>query len=97
MLSSLLEGSIAEVVHAKSVEILSEVGFCVPEQNAISRLEAAGFPVEPESQMVRVTPDLLETALARLPRDVRLYDRAGERPATFPQSVPHKSSGTGML
>lgn len=33
--------------------------------------------------MVRVTPELLETALARLPRDVRLYDRAGETPTPF--------------
>jgi trimethylamine--corrinoid protein Co-methyltransferase len=70
-------------VHEKSVEILSEVGFCVPEQAALARLETAGFPVDWESQMVRVTPELLEIALARLPRDVRLYDRTGEVPAPF--------------
>jgi trimethylamine:corrinoid methyltransferase-like protein len=64
--------SIAELVHEKSVEILTEVGFCVPERDALARLEAVGFPVDWESQMVRVTPELLETALARLPRDVRL-------------------------
>ncbi len=75
--------STAELVHEKSVEILKEVGFCVPEPDALARLEAAGFPVDWESQMVRVTPELLETALARLPRDVKLYDRAGERPARF--------------
>ena len=97
MLTSSLDDSIADVVHAKSVEILSEVGFCVPEENALSRLEVAGFLVEPESRMVRVTPELLETALSRLPRDVRLYDRAGERLAPVPRSVPHEASRTDTL
>ena len=75
--------SVAELVHEKSVEILSEVGFCVPEQDALIRLETAGFPVDWESHMVRVTPELLEAALSSLPHDVTLYDRAGETPAPF--------------
>ena len=80
-----LSGSIAELVHDKSVEILNEVGFCVPEQNALAHLDAAGFPVDWQSHMVRVTPELLETALARLPprNCVKLYYRAGEPPAPF--------------
>jgi trimethylamine:corrinoid methyltransferase-like protein len=69
MLASYLPDSLTELIHGKSVEILSEVGFCVPEQDALARLEAAGFPVDWESQMVRVTPELLETALSSLPRD----------------------------
>lgn len=86
--------STAELVHGKSVEILSEVGFCVPERDALARLEAAGFPVDWESQMVRVTPELLETALTRLPRDVRLYDRAGETPAPFERTPCFMGAGT---
>ena len=81
-------------MHEKSVEILSEVGFCVPEPDALARLEAAGFPVDWESQMVRVTPELLETALDRLPRDVKLYDRAGEKPAPFGQHSCFMGAGT---
>jgi trimethylamine--corrinoid protein Co-methyltransferase len=86
--------STAELVHEKSVEILSEVGFCVPERDALARLEAAGFPVDWESQMVQVTPELLETALARLPRDVRLYDRAGEASAPFERGPCFMGAGT---
>jgi trimethylamine--corrinoid protein Co-methyltransferase len=85
--ASPLDNSIAELVHAKSIEILGEVGFCVPEADTLRRLGAAGFPVEPDSQMVRVTPDLLETALDRLPRDVVLYNRAGDKPAPFPRNT----------
>jgi trimethylamine--corrinoid protein Co-methyltransferase len=77
MPANYLPDATAQLVHQKSVEILAEVGFCVPDPEALGRLRAAGFPVDPESCMARVTPELLETALARLPRNVRLYDRSG--------------------
>ena len=88
---------IAEMVHERSVEILAEVGFCVPDAAALSRLEAAGFPVDRESQMVRVTPDLLDAALRHLPRGVRLYDRAGQTPAPFPQRPCFMGAGTPVM
>jgi trimethylamine--corrinoid protein Co-methyltransferase len=93
-LGSYLSDSIAELVHERSVEILVEVGFCVPEQGALARLESAGFPVDRESHMVRVTPELLQTALARLPHAVRLYDRAGETPVPFERGSCFMGAGT---
>jgi trimethylamine--corrinoid protein Co-methyltransferase len=84
----------AELVHAMSVQILTDVGFCVPEASALARLEAAGFPVDHESAMVRVTHELLETALNRLPQDVRLYDRAGQTPATLELGSCFMGAGT---
>ena len=89
-----LSESIAELVHIKSVEILTEVGFCVPEPGTLARLEAAGFPVDRDAQMVRLTPELLETALAGLRRDVMLYDRSGERAAPFDQHSCFMGAGT---
>ncbi|MGD2143279.1 MAG: trimethylamine methyltransferase family protein, partial [Anaerolineae bacterium] len=65
-------------VHAASVDILTEVGFCVPAPEVLDQLDLAGFPVERASQMVRVTAGLLETALESLPRDVALHGRNGE-------------------
>ncbi len=94
MLADYLPDSLTELIHGKSVEILSEVGFCVPEQDALARLEAAGFPVDRESQMVRVTSELLEIALAHLPHDVKLYDRAGETPAPFERGPCFMGAGT---
>jgi len=89
-----LSDSIAGLVHEKSVEILSEVGFCVPERDALDRLEAIGFPVDGETQMVRVTSELLEAALSSLPRDVKLYDRAGKEPAPFERGPCFMGAGT---
>lgn len=77
MRNSHLSKKIADLVHEKSVEILQEVGFCVPDNNVLARLDSAGFQVDLDSQMVRITPELLDAALKSLPRDVRLYNRDG--------------------
>jgi trimethylamine--corrinoid protein Co-methyltransferase len=84
----------AELVHAMSVDILTDVGFCVPEAGALARLEAVGFPVDRESGMVRVTQELVETALNSLPQGLGLYDRAGRTPATFELGSCFMGAGT---
>ena len=84
----------AELVHQKSVEILTEVGFCVPEAEVLARLESAGFPVDRTSRMVRLTPELLAAALARLPREVKLYDLARQTAAPFERGACFMGAGT---
>jgi trimethylamine--corrinoid protein Co-methyltransferase len=68
---------LANLVHEKSVEILNEVGFCVPDNHVLVLLDSVGFLRDKESQMVRITPDLLDEALKTLPKDTRLYSRDG--------------------
>ena len=68
---------IANIVHEQSVEILIEVGFCVPDENLLTRLEAKGFRVDRDSQMARISTELLEDALKNLPRDFKMYHRDG--------------------
>ncbi|UCG25712.1 MAG: trimethylamine methyltransferase family protein [Chloroflexota bacterium] len=85
---------LADLVHEKSAEILFDVGFCVPEPAALLRLKRAGFPVDDDSNMVRLTPDLLEDALDGLNRDVTLYDRAGATAAPYRQQSCFMGAGT---
>lgn len=85
---------IASLVHQKSAEILQEVGFCVPDKDTLARLAACGFLVDFESQMVRLTPGILETALSRLPRDVKLYGRSGNQPAPYDKRSCFMGGGT---
>ena len=85
---------IPELVHQKSVEILAEIGFCVPEESALARLKGAGFPVDWDAHMVRVIPEMLETALSTLPDEVRLYDRAGKTPAPYDKRSCFMGAGT---
>ncbi|TET85292.1 MAG: hypothetical protein E3J37_02245 [Anaerolineales bacterium] len=83
-----------QLIHEKSVEILTEVGFCVPEGNVLSRLEHSGFIVDRDHQMVRLTPEMVESALESLPKDVKLYDRADETPLPFGERSSFMGAGT---
>lgn len=86
--------AIAELVHEKSVEILIDVGFCVPDDDVLARLNSAGFPVDRESQMVTITTDLLETALGTLPRHVKLHNREGATPPYFGSGSSFMGAGS---
>ncbi len=66
---------IANQVHQHSIEILEEVGCCVPDPATLARLKAAGFFVDRDAQMVRIPRELVEQALTTLPQDVKLYNR----------------------
>jgi len=85
---------IAAIVHNKSVEILTEVGFCVPDDQVLTKLEDAGFRVDQSSQMVRITNDLLDEALKTLPKDVKLHSRGGETLSRFRQEPCFMGAGT---
>ena len=86
--------NIAGLVHDKSVEILQEVGFCVPDEKVLASLESAGFLVDMGSQMVRIVPELLETALESLPKNIRLYTRNGEVVTNFGVDPLFMGAGT---
>jgi len=85
---------LAELVHQKSMGVLFEVGFCVPEESVLRSLMQAGFVVDKESQMVRVTQELLETALKTLPKDLKLYNRSGSAELDFNNGSYFMGAGT---
>ena len=84
----------ADLVHHKSMEILTEVGFCVPVDNLLPRLAKSGFIVDKETRMVRLTQDLLDTALKSLPKDVGLFDRSGSTKLDFQNGSSFMGAGT---
>lgn len=85
---------IADLVHQQSMKILTEVGFCVPEDNLLSRLAKAGFIVNEESRMVRITQELLDTSLNTLPKDLKLYNRTGSEAMDFNNGSRFMGAGT---
>lgn len=86
--------NIANIVHENSVDILTDVGFCVPDGDLLARLDQVGFIVDQESQMVRITSDLLDTALKSLPRDFKLYSRDGVQLDKFGKESCFMGAGT---
>jgi trimethylamine--corrinoid protein Co-methyltransferase len=97
MLAHHMPGSTVEIVHEKSVEILNEVGICIPEAGALTRLKRAGIPVDDENQMVRFPPDVLDELLERAPRDLHLYARNGQTPLPFEAGPRFMGSGTPVM
>ena len=85
---------IADQVHRKSVEILSEVGFSVPDSQTLADLKSAGFIVDDESQMVRITDDLLDEALSSLPGEASLYQRGSQVGLDFKDRSYFMGAGT---
>jgi len=86
--------NIAELVHQKSMEILTEVGFCVPEKSLLSRLAKVGFIVNKETKMVQITQELLNTSLKTLPKDVKLFDQTGSEELDFNNGSKFMGAGT---
>jgi trimethylamine--corrinoid protein Co-methyltransferase len=86
-----------EQLHQKSVEILNEIGICVPAADVLQRLRGAGLPVDAERQMVRFPPDALEELLRRVPRDLKLYARDGQTPVPFEAGPRFMGSGTPVM
>ena len=85
---------IAERVHRESAHILSEVGFCVPDEQTLADLKSAGFIVDRGDQMVRIPSELMEEALRTLPRDVKLHRRGGREPLGFDSHTYFMGAGT---
>lgn len=85
---------IAELVHQKSMDILTDIGFCVPEESLFAQLEKAGFIVNKETRMVKVTQELLNTALKSLPKNVGLFCRDGSNKLDFSNSTYFMGAGT---
>jgi len=85
---------IANLVHRKSVEILSEVGFSVPDPETLTKLKAVGFLVDDESQLVRITKELLDEATRTLPQDVKLYGRGSQVGLDFKDHSYFMGAGT---
>ncbi len=72
---SMLDATAVNYVHEQSLRLLAEVGVRVPLARAQALLADAGAQVDNDTQIVRFTPDLIESTVARAPRNVLLAAR----------------------
>ena len=86
-----------EEIHAKTQEILNEIGVCVPDPGVLKQLERAGLPVDPSRQTVRFPPDVLDQLLGQAPRDLQLYARDGKTTVPFDKGPRFMGSGTPVM
>jgi len=75
--------SITNLIHGKSAKILSEIGFCDLDVEALNRLEKVDFIADRDKQMVHISTNKLESALSTFPQNMNLFDRSGINPAPY--------------
>lgn len=92
-----IENSTVELIHQRTVQLLNDVGVCVPEANTRARLKRAGLPVNDETQMVRFPHHALDELLTRVPQGLKLYHRDGHTPVPFETGSCFMGSGTPVM
>jgi len=76
---SVLDRESIEKIRQSALEILQDVGVKYESKVAEDLLREAGHSVDSETRVVRLKPDLVEEALAKLPSRVLLAGRDGSR------------------
>ncbi len=67
-----------EQLHQATLEVLAKTGARFPLPRALKIFADAGADVDEKTRTVRIPPDLLMTALSRVPRNICLGSRGGE-------------------
>ena len=78
----LAQGEI-EQIDATSRRILHEVGILVENRDALELFQDAGAKVDFEKKLVKISPDVIDSAIEKCEPYVSLYGR-GDRESTFP-------------
>jgi trimethylamine--corrinoid protein Co-methyltransferase len=84
-------------IQSATLHILETVGVSFPSQRALEVFAAHGAPVDWETQIVRLRPDLVLEAMSRAPRSYRLSGRADGTELLLDGSRSHFSTdGCGV-
>ena len=86
--ATLLTQPQVERTHAASLEILENVGFLVRNEKARAIFKQHGCQVEPESQLVKFPPAVVEKYRAMLPPTFTFHGRDPRYDRTIPQDGP---------
>lgn len=81
---SVLSKSDIEVIHQKSLDLLSKHGMRMAGERSLKALAEYGCSVD-KSGLVTMSAEVVERALASVPKSLVLYDRAGEPWMTLDQ------------
>jgi trimethylamine---corrinoid protein Co-methyltransferase len=84
-----------EVLHEATLEVLERTGLIVEDEEALRLLAVGGADVD--GTRVRIGPQMVERALATVPREVTLYDRNGEPRLVFAGRGTYFGTGSDCM
>lgn len=73
----LLSDELIEKIIQEAYVILENQGVFIENEQALTLLREAGMKVDPSSQRVRFTPQIIEASLSSTPHSIKMYDRDG--------------------
>jgi len=91
-----LDKSEEDFVHAQSVKCLKEIGVLVRSHSVLKTLESAGASVDHKSGVAKIPEGMVDEAIKRAPRSIRLCARDPKHDMQMPvESWPHLGT-TGL-
>ncbi len=84
-------------IHKATVEILSDVGFHIPDVDILETLQKAGLTVDFEAQAVKFTESDIDSALRHVPKEVKLYNRKTKKQVVLGGETLFMPSGSGIF
>ncbi len=76
-----------DTVHSESIRILEEIGVKVTSQDVLALLKDAGAEVDPRTQIVRITEELIMEALRKSPKEFSMCARDASKDVRLPAAV----------
>jgi len=92
-----LDDKLVEKIICEAVDILSDIGVTIHNENVLSMLSDHGADVDNDTCHVSLTKDIIEKALKTYPSSFRLYDVAGNQTHDFSGYNVHYTPGSSAL
>ncbi len=83
-------------LHQATLHVLEKVGLRIPSKETLMTLQDKGFPVDMETQTVKLPPDWVEDAVTQAPKEIRLYHHSSDQFTTLGKETRFMPSGTGI-
>jgi trimethylamine--corrinoid protein Co-methyltransferase len=84
-------------IHSATVDILSDVGFHISDQEILEKLNEAGLAVDFSTQAIKFTKEDIDNALSNIPEELSLYNKRSGEKITFGDKTLFMPSGTGIF
>lgn len=82
-------------IHSATVEVLSNIGMVIKDEEALKLLKEAGAVVEGE--VVRIPEQILRMALATAPSRIQMYDRLGQQAMSLERGKTYFGTGSDTI
>ncbi|MFX0201183.1 MAG: trimethylamine methyltransferase family protein [Candidatus Hodarchaeota archaeon] len=86
-----------EQIYSSALQVLSETGILIKNENALKILKDGGIEFQPDSQIGVFSEEIVKECIRKAPNAIKLYDRHGELALTLEGDNVHYDPGSGAM